>query len=395
MKLRVIFYLGIMTALFASCASKTGQVKVVVSNPSVNDRTIETVSIPLESIDAQKLDFNKSLVAEDSETGKVYATQVFKSGLDENNPKLLFQPSVSGNKTNTYTIRYASEEEAKLNDIVHCYSRFVPERIDDYAWENDMVAFRTYGPVAQQLTEEGKKGGTLSSGIDCWHKRVNYSIIDKWYDKPNHGGTYHKDDGEGYDGYHVGISRGCGGTGVFDEETYTLYTSKNYYKWEKLTDGNIRGAFVLSYKPWFAGNDSVVEDKYITIDKGANFSRYEIKVTGTDVLTVGITLHKKDGKITMNKDAGWYNYWEPYFGSEFNSAVVADPKYIVGYEKYDIETPDASNILVHLKVVDGKVVFYSGFTWKEANQFQSQAEWENYLTAFADQISNPMQVSVQ
>ena len=64
---------------------------------------------------------------------------------------------------------------------MNCYSRIVPERIDDYAWENDKVAFRTYGPAAQKLVEQGKKGGIISSGIDCWLKKVNYPVINKWY----------------------------------------------------------------------------------------------------------------------------------------------------------------------------------------------------------------------
>ena len=53
----------------------------------------------------------------------------------------------------------------------HC--RFVPERLDDFAWENVKIAFRAYGLAARDRTE--------NSGIDCWLKRVDYPIIDKWY----------------------------------------------------------------------------------------------------------------------------------------------------------------------------------------------------------------------
>src|SRR5205085_8225450 len=113
-------------------------------------------------------------------------------------------------------------ESAESMPVTHAnfstYSRFVPERIDDYAWENDRVAFRTYGPVTQRIVEEGKPGGTLSSGLDCWLKRVPYPVIDKWYKKSIEGGSYHKDEGEGYDPYHVGLSRGCGGIGVWKND---------------------------------------------------------------------------------------------------------------------------------------------------------------------------------
>ena len=30
------------------------------------------------------------------------------------------------------------------------YARFVPEREDDFAWENDLVAFRAYGPAMRR-----------------------------------------------------------------------------------------------------------------------------------------------------------------------------------------------------------------------------------------------------
>ena len=52
-------------------------------------------------------------------------------------------------------------------------SRFVPERKDDFAFENDKVAFRIYGPALKDSKE--------NSGIDCWLKRVDYPTIDKWY----------------------------------------------------------------------------------------------------------------------------------------------------------------------------------------------------------------------
>ena len=76
-------------------------------------------------------------------------------------------------------------------------ARFVPERKDDFAWENDLVAFRTYGPSLRP--------GPENSGIDCWFKRVPYPVMDKWYiedrlklpcgiiAKP-----YHDDQGEGF-----------------------------------------------------------------------------------------------------------------------------------------------------------------------------------------------------
>ena len=47
--------------------------------------------------------------------------------------------------------------------------RFVRERNDDFAWENDLVAHRVYGPAL----ETAKKEPLVSSGIDVWVKRTH------------------------------------------------------------------------------------------------------------------------------------------------------------------------------------------------------------------------------
>ncbi|HWI56372.1 MAG TPA: glycoside hydrolase family 88 protein, partial [Bacillota bacterium] len=45
------------------------------------------------------------------------------------------------------------------------YGTFMPQRKDDFAWENDRVAFRIYGPALEAT-------GEISSGIDIWCKRT-------------------------------------------------------------------------------------------------------------------------------------------------------------------------------------------------------------------------------
>src|SRR5690606_678994 len=123
---------------------------------------------------------------------------------------------------------------------------------------------------------DGEKGGTLSSGMDCWLKRVDYPIIDKWYQKYTEGGSYHKDDGEGYDPYHVGGSRGCGGIGVWMEDS--LYVSKNFIEYKEIASGPVRTIFELKYTPWSAGDATIQEIKRITIDLGNQLYKIEDKI---------------------------------------------------------------------------------------------------------------------
>tara|TARA_A200000159_G_scaffold161456_2_gene183444 strand:- start:3798 stop:4106 length:309 start_codon:yes stop_codon:yes gene_type:complete len=77
------------------------------------------------------------------------------------------------------------------DNAAYFQARHVPERLDDFAFENDKVAFRLYGPALQASAE--------NNGTDCWLKRVDYPIIDKWYQRHAQGKSYHEDTGEGYD----------------------------------------------------------------------------------------------------------------------------------------------------------------------------------------------------
>ena len=90
---------------------------------------------------------------------------------------MLFQAKVDAKKTNSYTI-VADSKTAVPESKLTTYSRLVPERVDDYTWENDKIAFRVYGPKGQAEALAGVKGSTLSSGVDIWFKRTENA---KWF----------------------------------------------------------------------------------------------------------------------------------------------------------------------------------------------------------------------
>ena len=50
------------------------------------------------------------------------------------------------------------------------YGRYVPERKDDFAWENEYAAFRLYGPAL--------KPENPSNGVDLWLKNSPALVID-------------------------------------------------------------------------------------------------------------------------------------------------------------------------------------------------------------------------
>jgi hypothetical protein len=321
-------------------------------------------------------------------SNKLLVTQLVDNDGDGMMDLLLFQPKIAAKSKKEFEIVEIAEDERPKSETF-CYSRFVPERADDYAWENNRVAFRMYGPTGPKIAEEGVPGATLSSGIDAWLKKVDYPIINNWYKKETEtNGTYHEDTGEGLDNFHVGISRGVGGMAVKKDSIY--YFSKNYTKWRTITTGPIRTSFYLEMGNWDANGTLIKESKVIILDYGYNLSKFEISIDGTDKISAGLTLHEKDGEISSNEKEGWVSYWEPHDGSELGMAIVATPNCFLGYEKYDVQENDLSNVYAHLKVEDNKVVYYAGFGWKERGQFKNKQDWENYLSLFAEKINNPL-----
>lgn len=318
-------------------------------------------------------------------------TQWIDYNSDGKGDELLFEAEIKANSIAKYAIvtDIVKEPESKIRT----YSRFVPERIDDYAWENNKVAFRAYGPVAQQLVEEGKEGGTLSSGIDLWLKKVDYSIIDSWYQKNvANPGYYHIEHGEGYDPYHVGASRGTGGTGLWDNDS--LQVSKNYVTYKTIATGPLRTVFELTYAPW--SSYGVHETKRISLDLNSNFSKFEVSYQADKEIpnyTVGITLHDKKGEVNINKPKGWFRHWEPIDSAFVGEGIVLSPKLIDTAFVHDSKTADQSNLLI-LTNPDNKITYYAGFAWTGSKQIRDVMDWDEMLNKQAKIIANPLEVKV-
>ncbi len=355
---------------------------LTVKNTLDIDRAFETVEVDITDIELK----GQSLEVINSETDEVLVSQIVDNAI-------LFQPKISANSEATFKINLIQSEEQPDSTLIRCYSRFVPERTDDYAWENNRVAFRTFGPVAQQMKEDGVKGGTLTSGMDAWLKRVEYPIINKWYAKDAiEKGAYHKDTGEGLDNFHVGVSRGVGGIAVKTDSTYAV--SKNFINYKTITNGPIRTSFILEYANWTANEKEIREKKHIMLDYGQNLSRHIVDIKGTDKVSVGLTLHKNDGEVTTNTAEGWMSYWEPFDDSELGQGVVhANPQSIIGFDNYVTDKKDESNLYVQSNV-SGVIDYYAGFGWKKSGQFETKDDWNNYLSRFSKCLNHPLEVKV-
>jgi Domain of unknown function (DUF4861) len=91
------------------------------------------------------------------------------------------------------------------------FGHYVPERKDDFAWEN--------GKALEGTIED-------AYGLDMWTKKTDQLILDKWHKT----GDYHKDHGEGLDYYKVGYTFGAGNAAPFLNDS--IWFSGNYHDWE-------------------------------------------------------------------------------------------------------------------------------------------------------------------
>lgn len=308
--------------------------------------------------------------------------------------ELLFQAEVGAKAKANYQVVFDGIIPLTESTIT-TYSRFVPERTDDYAWENDKVAFRTYGPDAQKRVEENRPEGTLSSGIDLWLKRTDKSIINKWYaENVKKPGYYHIDHGEGYDPYHVGASRGTGGTGIWEDNK--LAVSKNFGSYKTIAVGPLRTVFELTYAPW--SSYQVKEIKRISLDLGSNFSKFEISIDANKPLpnyATGISLHENKGEVKINKKEGWFRHGETIDGVFLGEGIVLNPKLVSDAFSNVSKEKDQSNLLVIANPKENKLTYYAGFAWQKSGQVTNEADWDTLLQKQAKIIANPLKVTIK
>jgi hypothetical protein len=261
------------------------------------------------------------------------------------------------------------------------WARFVPERADDFAWENDLIAFRVYGPAIK------KTKGTEDSGIDCWLKRVRYPIIDKWYGGEKKGLSYHRDNGEGNDPYHVGGSRGCGGLGIWKDGK--MVTSGPYKTWKIISRTPAKSVFELTYD-YEMGGEKIHEVKRIDIELNKRLFHTESTFTKNDKplpaldIAIGVTTHDGKAVPTLNQQKGWISCWEKIEGSGLGTGVVMAPSRVVSMRSIKSAKPDESHALLLTRTdAAGKVSYYAGYGWEKAGAITTPQQWQDTLTRFA------------
>ncbi|HEY1206083.1 MAG: DUF4861 family protein [Bryobacteraceae bacterium] len=298
--------------------------------------------------------------------------------------QFLFQADFAPRQTRVFLLTTGDKQIAKVGDY-KTYGRFVRERRDDFAWENDRIAHRMYG----QALETWPREPLISSAVDVWTKRVRRLVVNDWYLMDD----YHKEHGEGGDFYAAGSTRGCGGSGIWAGGK--LYPSANFRDSRVFAVGPIRLLFELTYETWTAGGARVSEKKLISLDAGHSLDRFESRYTiegDASGLLHAVGIRKL--KITQMKAArerGIMRTWEPVReGGELGQVVLLNPASLKDL------TEDDRNYLMLAKIDPGAAcVSYSGFGWTLAGDFHAVEDWDRYLADQAARLRAPVEINIE
>src|SRR5256712_11210727 len=288
----------------SSWGAAQSQLTVKAINKLPIARTSQTLELTAKGLaPLGEKDLNKIHVRDSS--GKELLSQAVDTDYDELHKSdiVIFQADFKPNETRIFVVSAGKKHEYTKDDF-KAYGRFVRERFDDFAWENDVIAHRTYGKAL--ITWKGEP--LTSSAIDIWSKRTSRLVINDWYMVDN----YHADMGEGMDDYSAGATRGCGGSGVWANNQ--LFVPTNFVDSRVLTNGPIRVMFELVYEPFEVNGMKVSEVLRISLDAGSqsdHFQSFYNLQGGNAPLPVAIGLKKlKDEQPELNVAHGWLAIWE-------------------------------------------------------------------------------------
>ena len=401
-----------MTALFCFACNDSRTVTVTVTNPLAMERSNEMVEVSMETVtDRLGLADTAQIVVLNAD-GQQVPYQITYDG------KVIFPAAIAAGGTATYTIQTGTPEAFDVKACGRCY----PERMDDMAWENDLVAFRAYGPALQAKGERGfgydlfTKYNTTEPMLEAMYakeldKETLAKIAELKKTDPKAAAelsrerSYHIDHGYGMDCYAVGPTLGAGVAALMVNDT--IIYPWCYKNQEILDNGPLRFTVKLEFTPLTVKGDStVVETRLITLDAGSHLNKTVVSYSNlkeTLPIVAGIVLHEPDGAVVADAANGYITYVDPTAGPDNGKifmgaavpAVVKDAKTVLFSEKEKKERNNADGHVLAVSDYEpgSEYVYYWGFAWDKADIKTADA-WNRYMADFAQKVRNPLTVKV-
>ena len=382
-KIYSIMAVAFAAAIMSSCSEDT-KLTVVVSNDSELSRENETIELLFSTLQESNSGLTAENVVVTDANGAQIPSQVYTEA--DGTVKLLFQATVAAGESQNYTIDKGTREEYPTL----AYSRHVPERKDDYAYENNKVAGRIYGPALDF---------PRTFGSDIWLKCTERLVIDDWFKKMD----YHHNYGEGMDCYKVGGTLGGGALVPFvnDEK---IATGDNWASFQHICDGPIRTKATFTYNAFDVAGKKYSASREIVLDANSHFvksvtSFYPQEHTADSLeLILGAVAHDV---LSYHEGENWIAFTEiasdtkqPEIDGNISVALVYDAAELADnptalFSKYD------GHYAIITKEQAGKpITIWTGSGWSQGG-IDSPEAWAVMTGDFAYAQANPLKVTVK
>lgn len=258
-------------------------------------------------------------------------------------------------------------------------ARYVPERFDDFVWENEYVCYRAYGKALE--------GNPTAPGFDVWCKVPGKLVANERYHlELDEGISYHIDHGNGKDCYKVAVSLGGGASSPLVNGKL-CYPATNWRSYEILSEGPKKVVFVLHYPEWDVNGHKVALDKKITVESGTYFCKAEDIYKGdfeTMTIAAGIFEHEAEAEYIGE---GRFALWEKASDTSIEPEVegrIGVALYMPGAEKTMRLAANQPHVVCTKTVRPGEsLTYYFASCWSKGEMTNS-ADWFAYVKGFTE-----------
>lgn len=368
-------------AILASCSVDSQS--VIVTNDTELSRENETIELCFKAL--QKAD--KSLTAENvvvfDMAGEQIPSQVYTES--DGTVKLLFQATVEAGAAGKYVVKAGEREDYPML----AYSRHVPERKDDYAYENNKVAGRIYGPALEF---------PRTFGSDIWLKCTDRLVINDWFKKMD----YHHNYGEGMDCYKVGGTLGGGALVPYsDGETFVI--GDNWASVQHICDGPIRTKAEFTYNAFDVNGKQYSASRVIELDANSHFvkSITAFHPVGHEADSLDLVLGAIQHEVINRYDAiNWIAFTEvasdtkqPEIDGNISVALIYDEAELADNSLKAIGDIAGHAAIITREATNKPVTVWTGSGWSLAG-IDTPDLWTVMVGDFAYAQANPLKVEV-
>lgn len=413
---KAILSAPLVLAAMVGCAelstpTSVAPIALSVTNQSQNERTEETITLPLTQLRQYAKGFDLTTFSITKGNQEI-PSQAIDSDGNGTLDGLVFNAQLKAGATDTFTITstpntlsYPKRTHAEISinqggkrgsDGKFEGGKFepvkfqkIPEghtpgdlqfRFEGPGWESDKIAYRLYFDHRNVNDIFGKK------------------VPDMVLPQVGHiGYSYHKEADWGMDILKVGPSLGIGGIGMrVDGEVQRVATAKDMSV-NIVTDGNLQSHIQIKHDDWRIAQNNFDLTNDITINAGSRMTHSSLTISPvSDNLVTGIVKHQPSEFISSSNESGDWAYIatfgkQSYVHDELGMAILYKKSALIELSE------DKHNHLVTMKPQqNGKLDYYFLGSWaQDSDGMTTKAAFTDYLNGEIAKLNQPLHISAK